>query len=609
MLESLNTKEFKYTRLSADEMQQRGILGRLVGPIADTVNPTRNGRYYSEDLWEKVFDDPIMQEKINDRLCLGELGHPLDDRSEIDIEKAAICLAEMPKKGKDGLLYGVFDILSTPNGKILKSLCDYGCRIGVSSRGQGDLIEDYDGKSEVDPNTYDCVCWDAVLIPAVKKAKQTLVTESLNRTLKQKLTEDLNRASDEDKKIMKETLNNLDIKLEEDAAVEDKVCEEPVQEEVVDKIEEAKDESLKEVIKPEEGTDREIIIEYKDKELMDAVLADEEAHDSLIDELDDYSKGEATKMKFVITYDDDINEWSIGDIEVLEEECKNECIDETTPLVKNEECNNPKDCANIDDSKEAKEVVKEETEAEDNGNDLIEQLQEALKENAQLKQSVIDLQNKLAVSDTKTNKVKEDLDKYVEATITLSEGAKKAKKLAKRVSSLTEELESTKANMKKTNLNESVTNKVLATNKQLKEDLKKSNESAKALKEQLDELKANSEIKRSEYNSNIIKAKKLIEESKELANNTVNRYIESKAVMLGITPNEIKNRLDESYTIDDIDGICEELQSYAVNISKLPFDVKRSRMRVTESKKEPLRIPSMYDDDIDSDLLEMARMK
>ena len=145
MLESFNTNsEMQYQRLTKEEMQQRGILGRLKGIIADFKNPTRNGRRYTEELWDKTFDDPIVKEKIENRCILGELGHPAD-RQETDIEKVAICLAEMPKKGNDGKLHGIFDILDTPNGRILKTLCDYGCNIGVSSRGGVDTFEDYDG--------------------------------------------------------------------------------------------------------------------------------------------------------------------------------------------------------------------------------------------------------------------------------------------------------------------------------------------------------------------------------------------------------------------------------------------------------------------------------
>ena len=154
MLESFsNIQKFQYKKLSPEEQKARGILGRLEGIIADGKNPTRNGRKYPMQLWEKVFADPIMQEKIANKVCLGELGHP-EDRSETDITKAALCLAETPKKGPDGNLYGVFDIIDTPCGKILKTLCDYGCTIGISSRGQGDVYTDYDGQETVDEAKY-----------------------------------------------------------------------------------------------------------------------------------------------------------------------------------------------------------------------------------------------------------------------------------------------------------------------------------------------------------------------------------------------------------------------------------------------------------------------
>ena len=195
MLESLNTSwDMQYQKLSPEEQSARGILGRLTGVVADFKNPTRNGRLYTEELWEKTFNNPIMQEKLKNKCLFGELGHPVD-RSEIDMEKIAICMAEQPKKGKDGKLYSVFDILSTPNGRILKTLCDYGCNIGVSSRGTGDTYMGPGGQETVDEDSYECECWDAVLIPSVKSARMKYVTESLDtKTLKKALQDDTNIA-------------------------------------------------------------------------------------------------------------------------------------------------------------------------------------------------------------------------------------------------------------------------------------------------------------------------------------------------------------------------------------------------------------------------------
>lgn len=213
MLESLNTGIFEYEKLKPEEMQRRGILGRLVGVMADTVNPTRNGRSYSAKLWENVFNNPIMKERIENKCCFGELGHPTD-REETDMEKIAICMDGLPKKDSNGKLQAVFNILDTPNGRILKTLCDYGCNIGISSRGSGDLVTDFDGNESVDPDTYNCEGWDAVLIPAVKEARLQYVTESLDKTrykksLRSKLQEAVEKADEDHKKVITESLHTF----------------------------------------------------------------------------------------------------------------------------------------------------------------------------------------------------------------------------------------------------------------------------------------------------------------------------------------------------------------------------------------------------------------
>jgi predicted nucleotidyltransferase len=115
----------------------------------------------------------------------------------------------------DGDLCACVDILDTPNGRILKTLCDYGFIPGVSSRGSGDVMPNND----VDPETFFLETFDCVAIPAVKKARLTMC-ESLDSEglkLRKALTESFNNASEEDKVIMKETLDNLNIDIEEEA--------------------------------------------------------------------------------------------------------------------------------------------------------------------------------------------------------------------------------------------------------------------------------------------------------------------------------------------------------------------------------------------------------
>jgi hypothetical protein len=65
------------------------------------------------------------------------------------MEKVCACIPEMPRI-VDGDLYAYVDILDTKNGRLLKTLCDYGFVPGISSRGSGDIM----ANDEVDPETF-----------------------------------------------------------------------------------------------------------------------------------------------------------------------------------------------------------------------------------------------------------------------------------------------------------------------------------------------------------------------------------------------------------------------------------------------------------------------
>lgn len=76
-----------FMELSEEEKQKRGILARLFGPCASIIAPTRNGRMYSDELWEKVFkENEIVREMFDNGGCPLELDHPID-REETCSEK------------------------------------------------------------------------------------------------------------------------------------------------------------------------------------------------------------------------------------------------------------------------------------------------------------------------------------------------------------------------------------------------------------------------------------------------------------------------------------------------------------------------------------------
>ena len=269
--------------LSEEEKASRHILGRLYGPIATCKEGTRNGRKYNKELWIKALNDEIFQEKIANKSLFLELGQPAD-REETDMKCVCACIPEMPKIVNDDL-YAYVDILDTPNGRLLKTFCDYGFIPGISSRGSGDIM----ANDEVDPETFFLETWDIVQLPAVKKARLAMC-ESLNnkKSLKVALQESYDAANDEDKKVMKETLDNLDIKLDE--TVEDEIPvedpEAPIEETLVEAGETPAEET-------EEAPAEEVEVSVEEEKPVED--AAEEAPEAITvgafaDELKDYDK-------------------------------------------------------------------------------------------------------------------------------------------------------------------------------------------------------------------------------------------------------------------------------------------------------------------------------
>ena len=321
MLESLKQNEsFEYQKLTPEEMESRRILGRLVGPCADFINPTRNGRGYGEELWDKVFDDPIINEKIENKCFFGELGHPVD-REEVDMEKIAVALNEKPKKDKNGKLIACFDILDTPNGRILKTLCDYGTTIGISSRGSGEVIGD-----SVDPDSYTLECFDAVITPAVKDARLSYVTESLDTNklnLNRALCESLNSASEEERKVMEETLQELNIKVENEPVVnpekeEHTLAESASPEQTIEKVEEANNDGSDEIIKSlQEAIKEKSELEAQVKQLQEQLAVSDAKVGKLEESVSSY-KSTTIKMSTLATENEDLK----TKVSTLEEELK-----------------------------------------------------------------------------------------------------------------------------------------------------------------------------------------------------------------------------------------------------------------------------------------------
>lgn len=497
---TLRKEELKLDDTVKTNSKGEAILGRLYGTVADVVNPTRNGRKYDDALWEKVFNDPIVNEYFECGGLLGELNHP-SDREETDLTQVAVCMPEKPKKDKDGHLVASLDILDTPNGRIVETLAKYGYKLGISSRGTGDTYIDANGEEHVDEDTYKLEAWDIVLLPAVKSARLKMV-ESVQdgKTFKQAINESLTKATPDERKVMTETLDRLDIEYT-----------------------------------PEKDIDK-----------------------------------------------------------------------KSDVAVDNAEAN----------------VVKD--------------LQESLLARQKLEKQVTELQEKLSVCYAKEAKYEEDLNKYKSAIQNLSSQAKNAKALQSKVGVLEEELKNKDLTIKqadtryqrmlekqKTELSKqaSLTESISTQTQRLKEKdgiIRNLNEKLERVKqdaidkedslnESLAEVKKNLAIKTTEYTNKLANANKLVEQYRKTAKTAVNKYIESQAVRLGISSDEIKGKLPSNYSFDDIDLICENLSQFNLTVSNLPLSLQKGKIKITESK-EPL-VKQNADDRVDDSLLRLANLK
>ena len=213
--------------LTTGDCVRPGCLGKLRGPIADWNDSTRNKRFYSRELWVKVFDTPWVQEAIQTHTLFGEADHP-EERIEPLLTQAAVVLTDYVFDDTNKIVFGSFDILDTPSGRILRTLAEYGCELGVSSRGRGQLV-DRNGRQEVDPDSYMFGGFDVVALPAVKKARQKFILESTStKDFRLDIVEQIEMCeSESDLRIIKNVLDaaNLSDKNRIDHLIESRISE------------------------------------------------------------------------------------------------------------------------------------------------------------------------------------------------------------------------------------------------------------------------------------------------------------------------------------------------------------------------------------------------
>lgn len=167
---------------------------RVRGLFQESDKRNANDRIYPRDVLAEACQ--LIQDDVSNRSVYGEFDHPSD--AKIHLDRVSHLLTKIWMEGTR--IYGEAEILDNQvHGKALRGLFERKCKVGISSRGVGDMVmhEDSNGAwYEVQPG-YTFVTWDAVADPSVKgatlmvmedlKKRQAAVTEGIQRARKRNL--------------------------------------------------------------------------------------------------------------------------------------------------------------------------------------------------------------------------------------------------------------------------------------------------------------------------------------------------------------------------------------------------------------------------------------
>lgn len=128
----------------------------------------QNGRIYPLGEIEQAVKS-VEQRIKNGESVLGELDHP--EELSINLDRVSHIIESMWMDNADG--HGKLKIISTPMGNIVRTLLENGAKLGVSSRGSGNV----DGSGRV--SDFDIVTVDIVAQPSAPDAYPKTIYESL----------------------------------------------------------------------------------------------------------------------------------------------------------------------------------------------------------------------------------------------------------------------------------------------------------------------------------------------------------------------------------------------------------------------------------------------
>jgi len=128
----------------------------------------QNGRVYPKDEIANAVES-VRSRLSQGETVMGELDHP--EELQINLDRVSHIITDMSVDEANGL--GKLKIIDTPMGNIARALLKAGAKLGVSSRGSGNV----DGSGQV--SDFDIVTVDIVAQPSAPDAYPKTIYESL----------------------------------------------------------------------------------------------------------------------------------------------------------------------------------------------------------------------------------------------------------------------------------------------------------------------------------------------------------------------------------------------------------------------------------------------
>lgn len=174
-------KEQLYVNQANLKLEETAVIGPDGMPVANKKNLYMTGVFIQGDKRNhnrRVYpsheiENAVRQAKeilANGNSILGELDHP--EELTINLDRVTHMIVDMWMEGSDG--YGKLKILPTPQGQLVTTLIEAGVKLGVSSRGTGDV--DHNGYV----SNFDMRTVDIVANPSAPDAYPTPIYEAFN---------------------------------------------------------------------------------------------------------------------------------------------------------------------------------------------------------------------------------------------------------------------------------------------------------------------------------------------------------------------------------------------------------------------------------------------